>query len=131
MTEPDAANARGGNEEATLGQFVRHAHLAQSRLLQGHFHNGLFNVILDPILRARFASADLPQRQLAALVVQFLKAVKTVPGIPHHLAGFRDTAEHFAELQQPHFVFDDLLFGVHADILLTAPPRSLSNVRSS
>jgi hypothetical protein len=113
MTEPDATNARGRNEEATLGQFVGHAHLAQSRLLQGHLHNGFLDVVLNPILRTRLASADLAQRQLAALVVQFFEAVETISGIPHHLAGFRDTAQHLAELQQPHFVLDDLLFGVH------------------
>jgi hypothetical protein len=33
--------------------FVGHAHLAQSRLLYGHLHNGLFHVVLDPILRTR------------------------------------------------------------------------------
>src|SRR5579872_4534101 len=82
MPEPDAANARGGNEQPALGQFVRHTHLAQSRLLQGHLHNGLFHVVLDSILRTRLASADLAQRQLTALVVQFLEAVKTVPRIP-------------------------------------------------
>jgi len=46
MPQPDAANACGRNEEAVLGQFVRHTHLAQSRLLQGHLHNGLFHVVL-------------------------------------------------------------------------------------
>ena len=69
MTEPDAANARGRNEETALGQFVRYTHLAQSRLLQGHLDNGLFDLVLDPILRTRLASADLAQCQLAALVV--------------------------------------------------------------
>jgi hypothetical protein len=69
MTEPDAANARRRNEKATLGQFVRHAHLTEGRLLQGHLHDRLLDVVLDPILRTRLAAADLAQRQLAALVV--------------------------------------------------------------
>jgi len=64
MPQPDAANAFGRNEEAVLGQFVRHTHLAQSRLLQGHLHNGLFHVVLALPSMIRIATRSRLSRNL-------------------------------------------------------------------
>jgi hypothetical protein len=92
MSQPDAAHARRGNEQTALGQLVGYAHLTEGRLLQGDFEHCFFDVLFDPILGTRFASADLAQGQLATLLVQLLEAVKAVAGIAHHLASLRDAA---------------------------------------
>src|SRR5581483_6423086 len=84
-----------------------------------------------PVLDAGFSPADLLQRQLAAFVVQFLETIKAIARIAHYFAGFRNAAEHLGQVQQPHFILDDLLISVH-DISFLPGPHSLSeNVRSS
>jgi hypothetical protein len=55
-------------------------------LLDGHVHHRLLDVGLYPVLQARFAAADLFERQLAALFVQLLKTVKAIARIAHHFA---------------------------------------------
>jgi hypothetical protein len=65
------------------------------------------------VLDARFSPANLFQRQLAALLVQFLETVKAIARIAHHFAGFGNAAQHVGQVQQPHFVLDDLWIGIH------------------
>ena len=61
MTEPDAPHTRGGNEQTRFGQFVGHADLAPCWLVQGHFQNRFLDVVVNPVLGAGLASADLAQ----------------------------------------------------------------------
>ena len=41
--------------------------------------------------------------------VQFLEAIETVVRVAHHFASLRNTAEHVGQVQQTHFVLDNLL----------------------
>ena len=109
VPQPDAAHSGWRNKQTAAGEFVGHAHLAEGWLVQGDLDHRFFDVFFDPVPRARFASADLAQGQLATGLVQLFEAVKAVAGIAHHLAGLRDATQQLAELQQPHFVLDDLL----------------------
>jgi len=131
VPQPDAAHSGRGNKQTAAGEFVGHAHLAESRLVQGDLHHRLFDVLLDPVSGTGFASADLAQGQLATGLVQLFEAVKAVAGVAHDLAGLRDTAQQLAELQQTHFVLDDLLVGAHLTSSFPRYRESLANVRSS
>jgi hypothetical protein len=86
VAQPNAAHAGRRDQHPALGQFVGHAHLAQRRLLHRQLHDGFLNMLLDPVLDARLATADFLQRQLAAFLVQFLEAIEAVARVAHHLA---------------------------------------------
>jgi hypothetical protein len=131
VAQPDAPHPGGRDKQAALGQFVGHTYLAEGRLLQSDLDHRFFDVLFDPVLGAGFASADLVQRQLATLLVQLFEAIKAISRVAHHLAGLRDTTQHCAELQQPHFVLDDFFFGTHLTFSFRACRASLANVRSS
>src|SRR4051794_4094366 len=73
----------------------------------------LFHVRLGSVLQTRLTPADLLQRQLATLLIQFLEPVEAIPRVAHHLASLRNTPEHLRKLQKAHFVLDDLLIHVH------------------
>src|SRR5438270_12906476 len=76
-------------------------------------HNRLFDVRLGSVLQTWLPPADLLQRQLAALLVQFFEPVEAIARVAHHLASLGNTAEHVGKVQKAHFVLDDLLIGVH------------------
>src|SRR5258707_853544 len=65
-------------------------------------NDGIFDLLRHAILQYRLLAADLLQRQLAAFVIEFLKAVEAVAAIAHHLAGLADIAELLGELQEPN-----------------------------
>ena len=65
------------------------------------------------VLQHWLLAADFLQRQLAALVVEFLEPVEAVAAVTHHLAGLADVAELLGELQQPNLGADDLLLSRH------------------
>jgi hypothetical protein len=113
VAQPNASHAGRRGKESAPGQLIRYANPTVSRLVGGHFHNGLFDMRFDPILQTWFAPADLFERQLAALVVQLLEAIETVARVTHHFAGLGNTAEQVGQVQQTHFVLYDLLIGVH------------------
>ena len=77
----------------------------------------------------RFFSTDflrlILQRQLTALVVQFLEPVEAV----HHLAGLTDVAELLGKLQQSNLGADDLLFARNG--VLQTPRRGASSTRQA
>jgi hypothetical protein len=76
-----------------------------------HLYDDLFNLRLHPILQNGFAPADLLQGQLAAFLIQFLKAIEAIPGVAHDLAGLREiTAQNqrtFARLINYHGIVLD------------------------
>jgi hypothetical protein len=66
------------------------------------------------VLQDWLAPADFPQRQLAALVIEFLEVVKAVAAVAHHLTGLADIAELLGQLRQTELGSDDLLILGHA-----------------
>ena len=113
MALPDAAHPGRGHRQPALTKFVRNAHLAEGRLLEGDFdHRGL-DLRGDPILQHRLAAANLGQRQFAALLVEFLKAIEAVARVAHDPTGLSDVLKLLGQFQQAHFGADDLLFLSH------------------
>src|SRR5580700_3778956 len=101
MTLPHAAHAGGRDREPALAQFVGDADLTEGRLLDGQRNDGIFDLLCDAILQYRLLAADLLQRQLAAFVIEFLKAVEAVAAIAHHLAGLADMPSCLASSRSP------------------------------
>ncbi len=98
MTLPHATHASGRDREPALAQFVGDANLAESRLLDGNRHDGVFDFLCDAVFQHGLLAADLLQRQLAAFVVKLLEAVEAVAAVTHHLAGVTDIAKLLGEL---------------------------------
>ena len=69
---PDAAHAGRRDRQPALPQFVGDPHLAEGRLLDGEFHDRVFDLRGDAVLQHRLLAADLLQRQLAAFLVEIL-----------------------------------------------------------
>src|SRR5215475_5514246 len=113
VTLPDAAHPRGRHRQPALPQLVGDADLAEGRLLNSQFNDGVLDLLRHPVLQHRLLAADLLQRQLAALVLKLLEAVEAVAAVTHHLAGLADVAELLGELQKPDLGADDLLFSGH------------------
>ena len=107
---------------ALLLELVGHAHLAERRLLDRHFHHRLLDRRIDAVLLDWLLLTDLGQRHFAALLVQLLKAVETVAAVSHNLAGLRHAAELLGQLQQADLCFDDFLFRCHCGLPIFAPP---------
>src|SRR6202030_4448693 len=112
-TLPHATHAGGRDREPALPQLVGDADLAESRLLNGNRHDGVFDLLCDAVFQHWLLAADLLQRQLTAFVVKLLEAVEPVTAVTHHLAGLADIAELLGKLQEPDLGADDLLFGGH------------------
>src|SRR2546430_4401118 len=91
-------------------------------LLAPHLHDGLLDGRIDAVLLDGLAARDLRQRQLAALLVELLKAIETVAAVSHHLAGLGHAAELLGQLQQADLGFDDFLFLRHCGLPSFAPP---------
>ena len=89
-------------------------HLAAGRLLDRQLDHRLFDLRRGAVLQDWLAPADFPQRQLAALIIEFLQAVKAVAAVAHHLTGLADIAELLGQLQQTELGSDDLLLLGHA-----------------
>ena len=104
---------------ALLLELVGDPHLAERRLLDRHLHHRLLDRRIDAVLFDRLPLADLGQRQLAALLVQLLKAVETVAAVSHHLAGLGHAAELLGQLQQADLGFDDFLFLRHGGLSIS------------
>jgi hypothetical protein len=121
---PHAAHAGRGHRQAALLQLIGDANLAEGRLLKGKRNDGVLNLLRHAVLQHRLLAADLLQRQLATLVVEFLEAIETIAAVAHHLAGLADVAELFGKLEQSDFGTDDLLFSRHG--VLQSPRRGAS-----
>ena len=113
MALPDTTHPGRGHRQPALTKFVRHAHLTESRLLEGDFHHRGLDLRGDPILQHRLAAANLGQRQFAALLVEFLKAIEAVARVAHDPTGLSDLLKLLGQFQQAHFGADDLLFLSH------------------
>src|SRR3982074_2965991 len=83
MTLPHATHAGRRDREPALPQLVGDADLAESRLLDGNRHDGVFDLLCDAVFQHWLLAADLLQRQLAAFVVKLLEAVEAVAAITH------------------------------------------------
>ena len=105
-------HAGGRDREPALAQFVGDADLTEGRLSTASATTAS-SISCATQFFLRLLAADLFQRQLAAFVIEFLKAVEAVAAIAHHLAGLADIAELLGELQEPNLGADDLLFGRH------------------
>src|SRR4051794_28433608 len=117
MSQPNAAHPAWRCEQPAFGKFVGYPHLSKRRLFDRQLHNRLFDMRLGSVLHTRLTPADLLQRQLAALLVQFFEPVEAIARVAHHLASLGNTAEHVGKVQKAHFVLDDLLIGVHWHLL--------------
>src|ERR1700758_2433317 len=99
-------------------------------LLNRERHDGVFDLLRHAVLQHRLFTADLLQRQLTTVVVEFLEPVKAVAAVAHDLAGLADVAELLGKFKQPNLRTDDLLFGRHDGVLQSprrgaSPPRPL------
>lgn len=112
-SHPDAADARGGDRQRLLAQFIRHPPLAPRRLGHRHLHNGLFHFRRDPILQNWFLAGDLLQHGLTARLIEFLEAIEAVSALRHHATCLRDMGELLRQLQHIDLHLDDLLFRRH------------------
>jgi hypothetical protein len=93
MTLPHATHASGRDHEPALAQFVGDADLTEGRLLDGQRNDGLLR---HAILQYRLLAADLLQCQLAAVVIEFLKAaVEAVVDVTHHLACIMQRSDRY------------------------------------
>src|SRR2546430_19094 len=72
MTLPHATHAGKRDREPVLPQLVGDADLAESRLLDGNRHDGVFDLLCDAVFQHWLLATDLLQRQLAAFVVKLL-----------------------------------------------------------
>ena len=90
MAEPDGPDTTWGNEDTFLLQFVRGPELTVGRLFDSKLYNCILDVLFDAILDTGLLTADFLKGKLPTLLVQFLKPVEAVPGIPHYLACLRD-----------------------------------------
>jgi hypothetical protein len=98
VAQPHAAYARGGYRQPPLFQLVSDTNLPKGWLLNRERHDGIFDLLRHAVLQHRLLAADLLQRQLTTLVVQFLEPVEAVPAIAHHLACLTDVAELLGKL---------------------------------
>src|SRR6516164_9560410 len=110
---PHAAHPGRRDRQALPLQSLRYPDLAPGRLLDRQVDHRPFDLRRRAVLQDWLASADLLQRQLAAFVVELLKAVKAVAAVAHHLAGLADIAELLGQLQQTELGSDDLLLLCH------------------
>src|SRR3984893_2645863 len=81
MTLPHATHAGRRDREPALPQLVGDADLAESRLLDGNRHDGVFDLLCDAVFQHWLLAADLLPRQLGAFVVKLLEAVEAVAAI--------------------------------------------------
>ena len=51
-------DAAGRNENSLLTEFIANLHLAEGRIIQSHFYNGLFYSRFDPVFKYWFATAN-------------------------------------------------------------------------
>ena len=93
MPEPDTPDARGGDREGLLAEFIGHAYLPSRRLGNRHLHNGLFDLRRHTILQQRFLAGDLLEGGLTAGLIEFLEAIEAISAIAHRLARLRHIAE--------------------------------------
>jgi len=124
MALPHAAHASRRNRQTALLQLIGDANLAEGRLLNRKCNDSVLDLLRHTVLQHRLLAADLLQRELAPLVVEFLEAIETVAAVAHHLAGLADVAELFGKLKQSNFGTDDLLFSRHG--VLQSPRRGAS-----
>jgi hypothetical protein len=75
------------------------AHLAERRLLGRESDDRVFDLLGHAVLQHGLLAADLCQRQLAAFLLKFLKAVEAVARIPEHLASLADVAKLLGKLE--------------------------------
>ena len=110
VPQPHAAHAGRRDRVALLLQLVGDAHLAERRLLDRHLDDGLLDLRVDAVLLDRLAPRHLGQRQIAAFLVELLKAIEAVAAVAHDLAGLADVAELLGQFQQADLGLDDFLF---------------------
>jgi len=109
MSEPDRAHTAWADERAAFAQFVTDTDLAVRRLFDGVSDNSILDLFIDTVLVIGFAPGLVEQRVDTAFIDGGLVAIERVARQPHHLAGFRDVAEFFSEIEQAKLVFDDRL----------------------
>src|SRR4029077_9646034 len=80
---------------------TRHAPPSRSWLFPAR-RPGVFDLLRHAVLQHRLFTADLLQRQLAAVVVEFLEPVKAVAAVADDLAGLADVAELLGKFKQPN-----------------------------
>src|SRR6201988_5454205 len=73
----------------------------------------VFDLLSHAVLQNGLLAADLGQRQLAAFLVKFLKAVEAIARIPEHRASLADVAKLLGKLEQSNLSPNNLLFGRH------------------
>ena len=128
VAQPNGAYATTGDESAALAQLIAHPSLAVCRLLNGKLHHSLFDSWVNTIFQDRLPTTDLHQGGFAALVVQLLETVKTVPAKSHDLAGLRYAVELLSKPKQAHLVLYHfaLLCNIHLTFLPLANPARIS-----
>jgi hypothetical protein len=101
MAQPHTAHAGRRDAVALLLELVGDPHLTERRLVDRHLNDGLLDRRIDAVLLDRFPLANFGQRQLAALLVQLLKAVETVAAVSHHLAAWDTLPSCLASSSRP------------------------------
>src|SRR6185312_432826 len=114
---PDAADAKGRDADAALEQFVRGARLSPGWLLDGQRDGGLLDLRRNAILQDGLPAGEFLQGDLAAFVVQLLKAIEAVPAVAHDLASLGHVAELLGKLEEAGFGSNDLLVLGHGGVL--------------
>jgi hypothetical protein len=70
-------------------------------------------MFLDPVLDARFSTADFLRGQFSTPVIHLLEPVEAIRRLAHHLANLRHATQHLRKIQQAYLVLDDLLIRIH------------------
>ncbi len=109
VAQPDRPDARGRDKHALFAQLVGGSCLPIGRELKSGLDNSFLDDGINPVGRVWPATRLLQKRFNTAVIDSVLLAIEGIPGIAHHLTGFRDIAKFFGKVQKSRFVFDDLV----------------------
>ncbi len=86
MPEPNTSHPAWGDKQAFLLEFIAHAQLPVSRLINGHCHYSLLDLCIYPVGRQWLSAAHLFKGRFSAGFVELLKAVETVSAVAQRLS---------------------------------------------
>ena len=78
-------------------------------MFDGVSDNSILDLFVDAVLAIGFAPGLVEQCFDTTFINGCLVTIERITRQPHHLAGFRDVAEFFCEIEQTELVFDDRL----------------------
>ena len=111
---PHPPDAGSGDRHSSLRQVMRGPSLAPRRLLSRQGHHRFLKLGHYAILAVGLAPPHLLQRRFPPFVLPLFAPRKTLPTVPHHVAGWEHGAQLLGSLQQPDFALDPFLRGLPA-----------------